>query len=296
MTIAKLETASVGYPVTRFGVSFFPVYLTGNELPEISSEGLVIEELAQATVPELTARNPTEKPILIVEGEQLIGGKQNRVINTTVLTPPMSQLHIPVSCVEQGRWGREQAYRKGTSRTPNSVRLRLQESLNAPQRRSGPRHGDQGAVWEEVNNVLDRMGVQSGTAAAADAEDVIRRNRPRSRSVEKLVQLGPLPRQNGIVVSHGPWIKGIELFGAPELLAAHWGTLVRSYLLEVPDHAGGHSAERALWAVRRFASMRTKTSKGVGLGTERRTMDALMVGQALMLDESIVHASAFTRN
>ena len=238
MTTSRLETAAVGYPVTRFGVSFFPVYLTGNELPEIAAEGLVIDELEQATVPELVAQNPTDKPILIVEGEQLIGGKQNRVINTTVLAPPMSRLHIPVSCIEQGRWGRARAYRKGACRTPSSVRARLQESLNAPAQGEAPRQGDQGAVWEEVDSVLHRLGVQSATAAAADAEEVFRRNRTRTRSIEKLAQLGPLPRQNGIVVSHGPWVKGVELFGSPGLLAAHWSTLVRSYLLEVPGEEG----------------------------------------------------------
>ena len=43
----EFDTASVGYPVTRFGVSFFPVYLAANELPEIATEGLIIDELTR---------------------------------------------------------------------------------------------------------------------------------------------------------------------------------------------------------------------------------------------------------
>ncbi len=93
----KIGTASVGYPVTRFGVSFFPVYLAANELPEISTEGLIIDELDSETVSTLSVRNPTEKPILITEGEHLVGGKQNRAVNSTVLVPPSSELETSCS-------------------------------------------------------------------------------------------------------------------------------------------------------------------------------------------------------
>ena len=32
MTLQKLETVAIGWPITRLGVSFFPVYLPANNL------------------------------------------------------------------------------------------------------------------------------------------------------------------------------------------------------------------------------------------------------------------------
>lgn len=296
MNIPKLDTAAVGYPVTRLGVSFFPVYLRENELPEIAtgdSSGLVVDELDEATVPTLSANNPTDKPILVVEGEHFIGGKQNRAVNATVLVPPMTKLEIPVSCLERERWGRRRAYRRSASYAPQTVRSRVQETVNASMRDGNSRTGDQGAVWEEVDNLLTRSEVASETAAAEDVERARRRDSSKSGAVRELAGLGPLPGQNGIVVTHGRWVTSVDLFGSANLLAVHWSALVRSHLLEVPGKTAVHSANSALWAIRRFGSMPSESSPGVGLGTEQRVTDHVMVGQALTLDGMIAHASAF---
>ncbi len=159
----------------------------------------------------------------------------------------------------------------------------------------GSRRGNQNAVWKEVDNVLNRLEVKSVTGAAADLEEAYRRNDSLSEAVAKLVRMGPLPRQNGIVVTHGTWVKAVDLFGSPNLLAAHWSRLIRSHLLETPTKPLPHSVERSLWAIRRFGLMDRTSCPGIGMGTERRMMDKIMVGQALMLDEMIVHASMVTR-
>lgn len=292
----ELDMASVGYPVTRLGVSFFPVYLAANKLPEISTEGLIIDEMDEERVEELQVHNPTKKPILLVEGEQLVGGKQNRVVNATVIVAPSSRIKVPVSCTERGRWGERRVYERNSSFTPHSVRSRLRESVNASMEHKGSRQSDQGAVWREVDGVLNSLEIESGTENAADAEKAYRRDRSLFETVEELVRLGPLPGQRGITVTHGKRVKAVELFGSPNLLAHHWGMLIRSHLLEVPDKALPHSAQKALRAIRRFGSMKPKSWPGIGMGTELRMTDRRMVGQALALDGTIVHASMFTRN
>ena len=45
----------------------------------------------------------TEK-VLLYDGEELVGAKQNRILNVTVLVAEQTGVRIPVSCVEQGRW------------------------------------------------------------------------------------------------------------------------------------------------------------------------------------------------
>ena len=296
--LPNLETAAIGSPITRLGVSFFPIYLMDAELPEISTgpdSGLVISELERPAVPTLLAHNPTRKPILVVEGQHFLGGKQNRTINGTVLVPALAKLEIPVSCLEQRRWGRAEAYRQAETFAPRRVRLRKEETVNRSMLRSGSRHSDQDAVWNEVNDVLQEAGTHSETAAASVIDDVYHREGRRGEAVDDLVGRGPLPRQSGIAVAHGRWVAAIELFGSPELLKAHWEGLIRSYLLEDVKAQGRPSPTRVLYILRRLGSLRSQNAPGVGLGIDQRVEDRRIVGQALTLDGAVVHGSAFAR-
>ncbi len=296
--VPNLETAAIGNPITRLGVSFFPIYMMGSELPEIATgqdSGLIIDELDDASVPTLSANNPTDKPILIVEGQHFLGGKQNRAVNATILIASGSKLEIPVSCLEQGRWGRREAYRQAETFTPRRIRRRQQEAVNQSMRYSGSRQGDQGAVWSAVDEVLGDSQMDSPTSAAADIDNVYRRERPRAEAVEELTGRGPLPGQSGIAVTHGRWVVAIELFGSPKLLAAHWSGVIRSHLLEQPKVVGRPSPTGVLSLIKRFGSLRAENTPGVGLGIEQRVQDKRIVGQALTLDGAVVHGSAFAR-
>src|SRR5215469_7354079 len=64
----------------------------------------IAELQAGGSVPELSLTNMGELPVLLVDGEELIGAKQNRVLNLTILAPAKQTIVIPVSCVEAGRW------------------------------------------------------------------------------------------------------------------------------------------------------------------------------------------------
>ena len=51
------------------------------------------------TVPTLVVENNNGVPVVLFAGETLEGGRQQRVLNQTVVLPPMSVTEIPVSCV-----------------------------------------------------------------------------------------------------------------------------------------------------------------------------------------------------
>ncbi len=298
MTLEGLDKAAVGLPITRRGISFMPVYLPANQLPNINTgpeSGIEIGEARNAAVPKLVARNSTTTPILVVEGEHFVGGKQNRMVNATVLVDAGTEIEIPVTCLERGRWGRPRKYAPSASHAPRNVRRRTADGVHRSMGRSGSRRSDQKAVWAEVDNALARHEVKSPTAAAEALHQAYRSDRSWTRTITELAELGPLPGQVGLAISHGSWIAAIELFGTPDLLSSHWKALIRAYLLERPKPDGHPSPTRVLLALRRFGWARHHEANGVGLGTEYRVSNRRMSGQALTLEGNLCHASIFCR-
>ena len=80
-----------------------PPYLTAAEA--LAAGTLSIGEVGGGSVPQLVLKNAGTLPVLLLDGEHLEGAMQNRVLNATVLAAPEHETVIPVSCVEQGRWG-----------------------------------------------------------------------------------------------------------------------------------------------------------------------------------------------
>jgi hypothetical protein len=104
---------TVGYPARYRGVSVYPLsqesksstvaYLVLDEA--LATGQFRITEVSEiGSVPRLLAINDTNSPVFLLDGEELVGAKQNRVLNLSVMLAPKSQTEIPVSCVEAGRW------------------------------------------------------------------------------------------------------------------------------------------------------------------------------------------------
>ena len=112
-----LETVlQLGDAVEHRGVVLTPLFPRHTPVAEYATLedalplGLRIDEVSDAgSVPELAVMNPTDANVLLYDGEELLGAKQNRILNVTVLVGAKSTLAIPVSCVEEGRWSRRSA-------------------------------------------------------------------------------------------------------------------------------------------------------------------------------------------
>ena len=114
---ATLNEVKLGDPQHYRNMSVFPLLFSGKSkleylmLGKALNEGhIMITEISEnGSVPELKLFNMSESYILLLDGEELEGAKQNRVLNTTLLVYPKSELKVPVSCTEQGRWNRVSA-------------------------------------------------------------------------------------------------------------------------------------------------------------------------------------------
>src|ERR671934_1323581 len=101
----------LGDPVEHRGIVITPLFPRRDPvahyvtLDEALPLGFRVREVSDAgLVPELLVENPLTQDVLLYDGEELVGAKQNRILNVTVLIAGGSKTRIPVSCVEEGRW------------------------------------------------------------------------------------------------------------------------------------------------------------------------------------------------
>lgn len=294
--LTALSHASVGAPITRAGLSLFPIYLHSPSPPPItpaidalSTGHIHVTETGAGTVPYLEVTSTSDTPVLFPEGDTVAGGKQNRTLNVSVLVPANSTVSLPVSCVERGRWGRPGAFRHGDTFAPRTVRRTKTETMH---RSPGSKHGDQGRVWAEIENEFTRTGAHSPSRSVHDSVAAGRHH------ISDLLALRPLPEQAGVLVTRGRTVLGIDVFATPELLAAYWPSILSSYAVDAGGPPSGHrpSATVALRSLRHLACAPVRRSRGVGLGSDLAIDTRHLVGVGLEHDDRLIHLSAFGRD
>lgn len=293
--IAGLDRVAVGASITRLGVSLFPLYLH-QAAPDVVAPGedVAIEEVADAEVPTVRFTNGGGRPVLVPAGSTISGGRQNRMVNVSVLIPSTAALDVPVSCVQAGRWSGERAFTAGRSFAPRRVRRTNELTVEHNLRHGRGSRADQSSVWATVDHELDREAVRSHTRDLEELERTVAEDERRAAVIAELIARGPLPGQNGLAVAHGTRVLAADVFATPALLAQNWEPLVRSHLAELPHGPAGYpSASRVLRFVRRFAASCATVTDGAGVGRERHVASDRVAGQALELDDVLIHATAF---
>lgn len=174
---ATFPEVRVGDPVRHEGLAVFPLFAepsAGVEYTlsdEAMREGSVaVEEVSESgSVPDLLVENKGDLRVLFLEGEELIGAKQNRILNTSVLVAAHGKTKIPVSCVEAGRWGyKSRLFGSGGTHSPFRLRYCVKSSVTRSLRERDDRRSDQGEVWREVARQQMALGASSDTEAMSD--------------------------------------------------------------------------------------------------------------------------------
>ena len=252
----------------------------------------VTEVDAGGSVPELLAISEASVAILLLGGEELIGAKQNRILNTDVLLRPRGKSKIPVSCVEEGRWHYTRADFDVGCQAPPPIRARQSRSVSRSLRESNVAMADQAEVWDDVGAFLACMGTPSETGAMADVF------RQRRRDFEVIVTGLPCPDEAvGVVAVIDGAFAALDLFDRPTTLRHVWNRLVTGYAADaVMKETAKRSAESqsdvgsVLDRVRR---VECAVCPGVDLGEDWRFDSPDLVGSALVVDGAPVHVSAF---
>jgi hypothetical protein len=292
-----LAEISLGKPLCHERIELIPLrlgrksdldYLVFDET--LAATDVLLEEVSAAgSVPTLRVRNHAKHRVFLPDGTMLVGCKQNRVVNLSIMIAPESETVIPVSCVERGRWNSATAGFSPAEYGDTELRQMMCVGTTESLKRHGAVNVDQTAVWGHVESVLRGSGAASPTRAYHAAYD---KSHEQLAEYESRLQY-PADAAGLAVVVNGT-IREIELFDKPATLQKLWPRLVRSHALsslwrrETPGRCKDamsflNEAVRAEWD--QFAS--------VGVGHTLRLTTKEAVGAALFCDDRIVHLSLF---
>jgi hypothetical protein len=269
------------------------------ELPVLEPLERVLERgLARITetspageVPFLLLDNTSDRPIIILDGEEVVGGKQNRIINTTLVILAGTSVKIPVSCIQAGRWRHERAdFESAGSVFRARSRAAQMATVTANVRESGSFRSDQGAVWDEVSASLDELGVQSLTSDFREG-----RERVANRLEEFVDAIRPAEHQIGAIFINAQGILGLEMLGTPVLFSQACHKVTRSFAFEVlsaPDLNGASIEAATQWWDTILKSPFTQHASPAA-GEDIRVGTKDLVGSGLIWNDVVVHFSCF---
>lgn len=288
----KIHHGSLTMIPFRSGGDFRTEYLT---LAEALEAGLArVGEVSEGgSVPELLFTNSAAMPVLIVDGEELVGAKQNRVANLTILAPAKSTIRIPVSCVEAGRWRYSREDFSASKRVHFAMgRAARARSVSESMEHDRGRISDQGQVWQEISAKALRMSVASPTGAMAAIFD------DHAKGIEEYVEAFAAGEEDsGAVFAIGDEVVGLDFFSEPATFRAMLPKLVRSYAVDALERPGEGACEKAKKKAQAFldrlGAADEREYPAVGLGTDIRLTGPGVVGGALLLESDCVHLAAF---
>jgi hypothetical protein len=284
-------------------LTVFPlIAATAPELPltlladALRDGSLTVTEIGEGMVPALLARNGGKAGVLVLDGEQLVGAKQNRTTNRSLILPAGSETRIPVSCMEQGRWrhGGED-FRPTKQSSPSTVRRKAREVEEVRARGAGVVPVSalaevQGAVWSTIADYSASLGAHSPTGALDEIYQT------READIDRWAAGFPAERrQIGMLAFLGDRPLGLDAIGSVTLYGALHERLVRGYVLDALGHRGEArppTEEAAQRYLRRIGAARRVPAPTVGSG-EYAILSGGVVGGELTLDGALVHLSAF---
>lgn len=227
----------LGAPITFRQLTVFPVVQTAAPADRtqyltladgLREKSVTVSELGNGgSVNTLVVRNASERPLLILGGEVVLGGQQDRILGQDTIVPAHEQLRVQVFCVEHGRWSGARNFSAARGMADTKIRVRAKF------------RGDQSQVWAEVAKKNAEHGAAPSTGTyrnLAVGPEGARALAPyRSAVGGKLARSPDAGKIVGVVAAVNGRVSSVELFARPELFAAYRDKLLDSIYMGAAD-------------------------------------------------------------
>ena len=299
-----LKAFEMGLGATHKNMTVFPLFFEGDAghqylcLDAALEKSLIeITEVSESgDVPNLKVSNKGEIPILILAGEELVGAKQNRIVNATFLVAGHASIKIPVSCVEAGRWhyrGKEFQSKKRMS-SPQ-LRTKVENDVKFAIKEGRGFRANQGEVWDEIAAKSARMSVHSPTGAMSDIYESYD-----DQLKQYTKQFSMAPNQKGFLVFIHNQMAGMELVDSQDSLANYFDKMMQSYALDAIDLPSQgepipYDQAKAQDWVKEVTELPFTKSPSLGLGEDCRLESKKVIGSGLMHKGTLLYLSGFAK-
>ncbi len=254
------------------------------EITEVSEGG---------SVPDLMVENKGAVDVIVIEGEELRGAKQNRIVNSTLIIPAGSRIAIPVSCVEQGRWRYvSDRFAAGSTVLYPSLRRESHNAVTTNLRRFNIHSSDQAGIWSSIRDKSARMQVESETSAMAD---IVQNSITPDAERDMFAELKHADDQVGFLAFIGGGFAGGDVFGSADLCKKQLEKLLRGYYLDSLDSGVGFPAIEPGEILNQIVSAKQEQFGGVGKGAEMRFEAESVQGAWKLVDHQLSHLTVFPK-
>lgn len=260
-----------------------------------------IKEVSEGgSVPELSVINELESDVLLLDGDILVGAKQNRTINTTIIIGKGKEVVIPVSCVERGRWNyRTREFRSAGYQVDSDIRKMKAKTVSSSLKSSRGYRTDQSGIWDRVSYKMRLHNVYSGSD---DLSEIYYSKEEQYRSYEEKFNYNK--NQLGIAVFIGPILSGIDIFGVKDIMSKTFKKILRGYIFEGIERGYRSRIEEQVLEqeilkeklsnfLGKITNLQKDVFKSVGEGFDIRFDTREITGYAIEHNDKIVHLAGF---
>lgn len=259
-----------------------------------------VKEVSESgTVSELKVINKLDREVLLLEGDILVGAKQNRTVNTTIIVGRGKELIIPVSCVEEGRW----SYKSVLFRTSDFVldadlRKEKVKTVTESLKRKKIFKSDQHLLWQKIK---EKMLFCECHSLTDDLEELYKKESSKIDEELKLFKI--VEGQTGFAVFIQDVLVSLEMFGVRGILEKKFNKLIKSYLMEARSGETSkrrkslrevNYEEKIQDILKLVKSSKKEIHKSVGEGYDIRFDEKFVTGFAVEHNGKIVHLVGFT--
>lgn len=183
--------------------------------------GLVkVKECEQSQVNTLIVENNAVTPLILIDGEEVVGGDQNRIVNSTILIGANSKMKVSVSCSEKNRWAYKSEF-KQSEYIANYNTRRAKEFAS----RSSEKF--QNVIWSSIDTLEEVNSFSSPTSAMEESYDHMK-----LKLNDIIDNFNVVDNQNGILIMVDGEIKGFELLFNSEIYKDFHSKILKSYLID----------------------------------------------------------------
>ncbi|WP_019268310.1 ARPP-1 family domain-containing protein [Methanobrevibacter smithii] len=252
------------------------------DLKEGLKMGLVkIEECDNSNIEQVKLKNNSISPLILLDGEEIAGSLQNRIISQTMIIAPKSEIKIPVNCSEKGRNTYKSEFHYSNYMANSNTRRKKVYNKNKLR---------QNVVWSSIDDLEKDKNTCSKTNALRDSYE---KNKYDIDSYLKHFKMEN--NQIGVICIVENKV-GLEIFNNHSLYEKYNEMLLRSYIIDSSNkekiNISNKELENILDSINDDSFIK---KEAVGLGKYYKISNSYGNGHILIYENNMVHANFFKK-